>query len=277
MSEFVPIPARRFSSYRRLFSGLAGHLCIDSVIEGYTPGYLYVDDEAAPGCGLLWNRADGIYLAGKASDETAEQLNRLLRQALIPDAAQRGIPVFTVTTDVRDWRPFQERLLAGLNARIIERRQFQFTGQALDPSQGLSDEMRIARVNQALFSNPALVNYRDMLGWVLSFWRSPQEFTRHGLGFAVLDGDTLASWSLSVFVGQAAYDNKQVELCVATPPAYRRRGLASLAAAACVQHCLEQGYQLHWHCDVENPGSAQVAERVGFERMVDRSAWRIHF
>lgn len=277
MSEFVAIPAKRFSSYRQLFSGLVGHLCIDSVIEGYTPGYIYVDDEAVPGCGLLWNRADGIYLAGEASAETAGQINRLLRQVLIPDAAQRGIPVFTITTDVNNWQPFQERLLESLHARVIQRRQFYFTGKALDNGLGLPDEMRIARVNQALFANPALANYRDMLGWVLSFWRSPQEFTRHGLGFAVLDGDTLASWSLSVFVGQAAYDRKQVELCVATPSAYRRRGLASLAAAACVRHCLEQGYQPHWHCDVENPGSAQVAERVGFERLDDHPAWRIHF
>lgn len=277
MSEFVAIPVERFALYHHLFAGLVGHLCIDSVIEGYTPGYIYVDDEAAPGCGLLWNRADGIYLAGQASAQAAEQVNQLLRQTLIPDAGQRGIPVFTIITDMNDWSSFQERLLEGVESRIIQRRRFYFAGKALDPGQGMPDDMRVARVNQALFANPALVNYRDMLGWVLSFWRSPQEFLQHGLGFAVLDGDTLASWSLSVFVGQAAYDRKQVELCVATSPAYRRRGLASLAAAACVQHCLEQGYQLHWHCDVENPGSAQVAERVGFERLLDYPAWRIHF
>jgi RimJ/RimL family protein N-acetyltransferase len=69
---------------------------------------------------------------------------------------------------------------------------------------------------------------------------------------------------LTVF---AAGDER--ELGLATNPQFRGRGLATLAAAACVAQAARESIHLHWRCWASNPPSAAIAEKLGFQRLPD--------
>jgi RimJ/RimL family protein N-acetyltransferase len=54
----------------------------------------------------------------------------------------------------------------------------------------------------------------------------------------------------------------------------RRRGLATLTAAATVEYALSNGFStIGWQCSEDNLGSIGTAEKVGFERERDYAMW----
>jgi RimJ/RimL family protein N-acetyltransferase len=99
-------------------------------------------------------------------------------------------------------------------------------------------------------------------GWMVNNWGSSDRFLRDGFGYLTVRAGEAVSWSLC--------DCASGDLCeigIHTAPAYRRRGLASVTAAAAVEHALSHGFTMvGWHCPEDNLGSIGTAEKVGFQR-----------
>jgi len=65
----------------------------------------------------------------------------------------------------------------------------------------------------------------------------------------------------------------KLEISINTAEAYRRRGLATLTAAAFIEECLERGLQPNWECWWTNTPSTALAEKLGFEQGVDHAVY----
>ena len=82
-----------------------------------------------------------------------------------------------------------------------------------------------------------------------------------GFGFSMVHGKEIVSWCMA-----DCASGDSCEIGIRTRPDYRRRGLATLTAAATVDYCLSHGFRsVGWHCNEENLGSRGIAEKVGFE------------
>lgn len=116
-----------------------------------------------------------------------------------------------------------------------------------------------------------------LTGWILSFYRSLNDFLETGFGYVVIDDtdQAIASLSITVFVAPAICGPGQAHaLGLATAPEYRRRGLARAVAAASVRRCLMNGDTPVWHCWADNAPSHSVALNEGFELLRQTSAVR---
>jgi len=77
------------------------------------------------------------------------------------------------------------------------------------------------------------------------------------------------SWSLA-----DCRSGDACEIGIHTAEPYRRRGLATLTAAATVEYALSNGFStVGWQCSEDNLGSIGTAEKVGFERERDYTMW----
>jgi hypothetical protein len=61
------LPPERYAAVRPLFAALDRHLTVSAVIEGTSPGTIYVDDPDAPRAAFIWSY-EGNFLAGTASN-----------------------------------------------------------------------------------------------------------------------------------------------------------------------------------------------------------------
>jgi len=101
-------------------------------------------------------------------------------------------------------------------------------------------------------------------------WGTTADFLQRRFGFATFHEDAddavrVVSWSL---VDCRSGDACKIGIHTAEP--YRRRGLATLTAAATVEHALSSGFStIGWQCSEDNLGSIGTAEKVGFERERD--------
>lgn len=258
-----------YARVRPLFQGLRHNLVVDSVIDGNTPAWVYVDDASDPQTGWMWNRQDAMLLAGCANDETDRALARLIDEKVIPDAKRRYIPALSLHYFPDDWEERMEDVLAGKHARKALRKFFTFGRLKIDWRRQLPSGCDMRRIDEELLTSTNLKKVEAVAGWVQSFWCSNRAFVQTGLGFCLLRGDAIVSWCLSVYASGV-----HIELGLATAPDHRGRGYATLTAAACIEHCIENGLGPHWHCWEDNLPSIRVAEKVGFESPINYPVYR---
>lgn len=266
------LDACNYARVRPLFAGLRYNLVIDSIIEGHTPAWVYADNSTDPRQAFLWNRQDALLLAGDPGNEPFNrELGGLLAGNLIPDAQARHIPQLALFYDPAGWEAHIDTLLRGRPAEKALRRAYR-PGPTGAPVPGaVPAGYYIRRIDEQLLADETVRNRQHVAGWIHSFWPDSTTFADEGFGYCLLEGDdTVASWCLTVYKRDNDY-----ELGVATAPAYRRRGFATLAAAACVDHARAHGFLLHWHCWEDNAPSIAVAARVGFETPRPYTVYRV--
>jgi GNAT superfamily N-acetyltransferase len=143
-----------------------------------------------------------------------------------------------------------------LNTRInfkFNRSKYQSLKKRVVP-----DEMKLVSVDGNLFHR--------MVGSVVpsKFWDNADDFLRMGKGFSLLDNDLPVATAYSAFV----HDN-QLELGIETLENYRGQGLAFYVCAALIDYCLEKGIEPVWACRLENTGSYKLAQKLGFDPVME--------
>ena len=252
---------REYRRLRPIFEGLRYNLVIDSVIDGNTPAWMYVDDVRHPRMAWIWNRQDAILLAGYAGDEALNRaLAELIGGKVVSDARRRHIPQLSLHYFPEAWESKIDMILRDRHPEKAQRRFYTFDQLQVDWRKQIPAGCEMRRIDEALLESTHLEHICAVVGWVRSFWASSREFAKTGFGFCLLQGDTIVSLCLSVYVS-----GRHFELGLATAPDYRGQGFATLVAAACVEHCVKNDFTPHWHCWEENLPSVAVAEKVGFE------------
>lgn len=91
------------------------------------------------------------------------------------------------------------------------------------------------------------------------FWPDAAAFLAHGGGTVVEVHGAAAAIAFCAF-----RVDDEVELGIETLPAFRRRGLASVAASAMIENLLAAGRTPVWSCREDNVGSLRLADALGF-------------
>lgn len=146
------------------------------------------------------------------------------------------------------------------HARRIHRYAFRKNPEDLDPVR-LQNFLRelpagftLKKIDETIAAMPSLQKISpDFTGQ----FESLTDYFRRGIGHCILfDGEVVsAASSYSIYDGG-------IEIEIGTAPAYRRKGLAAIVAAALILDCLERGIYPSW--DAANPASAALAEKLGY-------------
>jgi RimJ/RimL family protein N-acetyltransferase len=231
-----------------LFSALQEYqVAVAAVLAGTSPGQVWLDDHPNPHAAFLIG-PEGCYLSGNPH---AEGVYSGLRQ-VIPLGAY-------LYCDPLEWQAHFEQIWENRFARRHDRLHYLFDRPRMpDFSDRIPPGFELVPIEPGLLERE-LVNRYALISWIEE-WHSQQDFFEHGFGFCLLQGDTIASWSLADWaVGD------RCEIGITTAPPYRRQGLAALAASAAAQHAMERGFrEIGWHCLRSNAGSIAVAHKVGF-------------
>lgn len=255
-----PLLYEDYARARPVFAGLRYNLAIDSMLDGNTPAWVYVDDTYAPRTAWMWDLQAEMYIAG---DLGQIELNRMLSRAIagraLPHVRARHIPRLTLFYDKPAWEARLGLIFPGLKAERAQQRYHTFAQPKMDWRVAQPAGSEFCRLDEALLVRHDLRNIEMVAGWVDSFWRTRADFVNTGFGFCLLRGDAVAGLCLSVFVSGRAR-----ELGLEVAPEYRGQGYATAVAARCVAFCAEQSLIPHWRSEEENVPSWRVAEKIGF-------------
>ena len=252
-----------YEKVRPLFKELEWNLITSAVIEGTSPGRVFADQAEDPRTAFMCT-VEGYYLAGcEDNDEFNTSLNRLILERIFAgDTVRKDETDVAIGFHPDQWKDKMPIIFQGRVPLATARRHYIYTEPKADRWRGhVPEGFQVQRVDTELLRTPSLEVPEHLTGWMKTNWGSVLDFMKRGFGFCTLHGKQVVSWSVADCVSGDA-----CEIGIHTLEDYRRRGLATLTAAAAVDHALSSGFrQVGWHCDEYNLGSIGVAEKVGFK------------
>ncbi|MBK7456140.1 MAG: GNAT family N-acetyltransferase [Anaerolineales bacterium] len=226
-----------------------------AVCEGYNPGRIFVDDEQDPQTAMIWTPV-GYYFLVLGQGQKLDEVSNLLTGTFISASKAIGETGFILIAEFDNWREKTSALLNNREVIEIFRRPFKFYTEHFNENwrEKIPAGFYLKRVEESLAEQARILGSRKSL----------DDFISHGIGYALMDGDKLASVCSSVFVSST-----RVEIDVHTEEEYRRKGFAVITASALIEECLQQGKQPNWECFWENKESTALALKLGFKQLAD--------
>lgn len=257
-----------YERVRPLFEPLRYHLASAAVLDGKNPGRVLVDDPGRPRTAFMLS-PEGSYLAG---DPDNDAFNGALHEAIFSrQIIRESLRYIGLVVHPERWRGRLPTVFEPLIPVEEPRRHYVCRALGYDWRAHVPEGYALRPIDRELLEDPRVIIPDHVTGWMAHNWGSIDRFLEDGLGCVSLAGDEVVSWSLADCVS-----GDECEIGIRTAPAHRRRGLASVTAAAAVEQALAGGFSMvGWHCPEDNMGSIQTAERVGFERERDYTGYYV--
>lgn len=221
---------------------VVGHRCF-GVLDGVRAGRIFTDDPAAPTWGAVQELPfETTFLGGALDAPRIAALFDILR--LDGEVSFGALPS----------SPYLDLLPPGAEDAGIDT---DFTDR--DPAVDLE---RLSRVPAGLRLERIDLDLLAGCQWgqlMIDMAGSPELALTHGLGFCLLDGDSIVA---EANAGPAA--RGVIELGTITDPAQRGRGYATIVSARTALECERIGYDTHWNTSLDNPASLAIARRLGY-------------
>jgi hypothetical protein len=114
--------------------------------------------------------------------------------------------------------------------------------------------------------------FEEMKGKVLPkyFWENADRFYVQGIGFSLKYNDKIVSTAFSAFI----FEN-QLEIGIETVEDNRGKGFALATCCAIIDYCLANNYEPIWSCRLDNTGSYNLAQKLGFEPTMYIPAYKL--
>ena len=265
-STMHELTAPSCDAIRPLFAEMtASHSVVFAPLEGYNPGHVFVDDPDEPRsvCVAMGDTSytGDVFFGGSAESDTFNaDVRAFLTEEVMPSLVaneEEGHMMLVSATEA--WRQKLDSLMEAHGVRRIVRTLFRldvssFRERHAEWRSRIPNGYRVVRADRDLAAQ---------IPGVAELWGSVDHFIEKGFGFCVVDGERVVSRCQPVFIGDG-----RAELGVGTDKEYRRRGLATLAGCACVEHCLDVGLAPEWGC-FYNEASGGVARKLGFVQQPD--------
>lgn len=207
-----------------------------AIAAGIQSGRIFTDGLTV----LFWHHCGFAYLSGKPGSAFLQALLPFFR---IP--ARR----FVLITDDRSVQAFFAE-----QAGFEQSDRIYYRAEQPAPVPMLPEGFSLRKTDAALL--------HELTGRIIPAfsWESPEQFFANGFGYCVMHGKEIAASAFS-----AAVTSDAVDIGVETADGFRRRGLATIAAAAVMQETASQGKTAVWAHHAQNTGSMKTAQALGFQ------------
>ena len=242
------------------------------MLEGVYPGKVFVDQLENPRTALLITyieseaRSTWGFLVG---DSTNANTNRALNTAIFERQVIPAVsPVVLLTCDPDDWGGQMDIVMAPYPPIWMPRWHYVCRKVHYDWGKNIPEGFTVQPMQTEMLKDK-LFELPDDVRATLEKWAAAESDQFADFGFVTLDQiaekPIIAGWATIDFVAKG-----QGDLGFFTQPAYRRKGLGTIAAAAALEYGLTHGIsQINWTCDAENQGSIGTATKLGLERIED--------
>lgn len=243
-----------FSGLIPLFHNVAhSRAIVFSVLEGNSPGRIWVNDVQQPTCAFMLPQDAFYYAAGDSNNQTfLQELEGLVFDELLPQAAEPEVVIFSFSP------LWHQRLAQALETKgviTINRKMFIFNQTKYNAYQERRADIPSGFSLKGI-DLPLMDRQPDFL---------PRfESTSQRFGVCLLEGKTPVCVCSAVFIGAG-----EAEVDIHTEKRYQGQGLATLTASAFIDECLRSRLTPAWSCWPEREASWKLALRLGFEEQPD--------
>ena len=160
-----------YEKVRPLYQGLEYHLTIRAVIEGTSPGRIFVDNVRDPKTAFMCS-VEGYYLAGNSENaDFNKALGELIHNiSETGDTVREGDDAINLDVYPRTWETKFSLLFTGRILLIEQRRKYQSTQLRVNWKEQIPGDYSIHRLDRQLLERLAGNVPEHVFGWMKANW-----------------------------------------------------------------------------------------------------------
>ena len=185
-------------------------------------------------------------------------------ESLVPEEKREGIVAFQLSVSPDTPEGMADAMRKRWSLRKIPRVLYTARRRSNVGETSIPPGFCIGPIDRSILNRTGLVNLDSVVDEIVGEWKSIDDFLQKAGGFCVLKDEEVVCWCTMEYLsaGKCGFGIETVE-------GYRRRGLATCTAAACLDSALDRGLTSYWDSWEDNIGSIGVARRLGFEKVED--------
>lgn len=268
----VELAKESFPKINHLIGDFSHYLILAMLIDGRTPARIWVNDIEKPVTVFVWDQLNTLlFILGDSTDHTLNRkLNETIMDTIFPEANRLQYrKLFFQFYSPDTW---EDKIGVVLNQFDYYQRFIysymlnpKHSNDTLSLKSEPPDGYQLKRITRELLGDSDLKNLAEILYCIEACWQTTDNYLKNGgIGFCCLKDDVIASWCSTDYV----IDNA-CELYVETFEGFKQKGLGTLVALSCVQECLAQGLNVHWHCFDYALGSVKIAEKINLAKIAE--------
>ena len=254
----IELPKSEYSRVRSLFDVHKHHkICMCGFADPETR--IVVDSVKNPQSALMVTRDCWGFLVGNPHNTAFNQaLNKALWNR---DIVSKEIWGLLLTAHPDDWHGQLPAIVAPSTLVPYPRRHFTTGTLRFDWRSAVPDGYVIHPLDKILLERYPGIEIPEDAQKLLNV----EDPITQGFGFAAIYNDTVTAHAMIDFI-----QDSEGEIGLFTQETHRRKGLATVTSAACIEFGLSHGLKrVRWECHTENAGSLRTAEKLGFTREFD--------
>jgi GNAT superfamily N-acetyltransferase len=258
MEMLVKLPPEEYDQVRPLFAPISYNLAIDSILSGFSPGSIYVDNRNNPRLAVTRTNSR-LFLAGQPRESFVPALNHYFLGRFYPEARAIGLGGYSLHY-TPGWEIYVEKSLTGVHPMRGSRHYYSLAISMAAPDMSTPAGYEIHPVDAALLACTNLRNLAGVEEEMQSERPTIGDFLAKSFGFCAIKEGAIVAWCMSEYnlAGRC-------EIGIWTDEDHRRQGLAVATATAVIDHALSKGIsQIGWHCWARNAPSIAAARSLGF-------------
>ena len=253
-----------------LFSNIPYHTVIKTILNGSSPGHVYVNDAGNPTLAVAQFKHH-TFLGGDPAIVHQIELLNFFSNEVVNNCKNLNIPLFRLLIPSPAWKAVIEELFGPLNPVYMDYQCYQKTIKKPNSEYLIPKEFFLQKITSKLVSKD-FAGRDDLIEEMCSERVSVDTFLDNSFGIGAFYKNQLAGWCLS------EYNHENCcEVGITTLPPHRDKGLAKAMTAHFCNLAIENGYDtILWHCDKSNLPSSRTALGSGFTLVEDSSVLAVY-
>ncbi len=261
----------QFNNAVHLLNGDFINLEIKSVIKGYNPGWVFVDNPEEPKTAMVWSKGiRGFYFVGDENNiNFNNSIDNYIDKEIFHRAKTLGMDYFEFSGTSLEWEATLESVFA--HRDILKSKQFVYKNNIIEDrifeNVKLNNDYSIKKIDLELL-NSGLLNLDFIKSIILEWWDTTEDLLAKGVGYCILHNQRAVSVCTASFVTE-----ESMESHIVTLEDFRKKGLAKKAVSEFLKHCKANSYEAYWDCMEKNIGSRALAESLGYKKAYEYSLY----
>ncbi|QVK19048.1 GNAT family N-acetyltransferase [Mycoplasmatota bacterium] len=264
-----------FEKVKKVFSSNSKKFVFESIIEGNTPGGIYINNLDNPELYVIFDGGNFVlYVGGEsATYEEYKKCISYIKENILTENLKKEYDdciLVSYTSDI--WKNIMLETFNDLTVHHGKRVLYRYDIENINNKFPENHSCEIKPITQELLNDSNLENLKFLKEEIKGMWGAIDGFIKNGFGYCAVNGNKLISWCTAEFISE-----NYCGIGIETIEEEQKKGVGTAVAANFVKECAKRNLIPHWDSWIRNLPSVKVAEKVGFNKIEEYEVLIVEF
>lgn len=264
-----------FEKAKEVFSSNSKKFVFESIIEGNTPGEIYLDSLKNPELYLIFDKGNFVlYVGGETAnyEKYIKCINYIKENILTESIKKEFYDSIKISYTSDLWKNAMLDIFYDITVHQDKRTLYRYDIANIDTKIVENHSCEIKPINEEILNDCKLENLKFLKEEITGMWGTVDGFIKNGFGYCAVYDKRLISWCTAELVSK-----HHCGIGIETIEEEQKKSVGTALTANFVKECATRNLIPHWDTWTRNLPSVKIAEKVGFYKTEEYEVLIVEF